>query len=133
MERQMASQTKKVFAFAALVVASLAAGAQAGTVFPTDEASYARWRIDAAFNVVSAMPVVASVSVPMAVKGDLPVPLGCADKSADTQDECMDVAYEPDAQPSVIVETRLGSTSTLMRMDAMTIAGVTAQPLQQAE
>jgi hypothetical protein len=45
----------------------------------------------------------------------------------------MDVAYEPDSMPSVIVETRIGSTSTLFRMDAMTVAGVDAQPLQQSE
>jgi hypothetical protein len=133
MERQMATQTKKVFAFAALVVASLATSAQAGSVFPTDEASYARWRVEAAFDVVAKMPAVVAVSVPMAVKGDLPVPLGCASASGDTQDECMDVAYEPDATESVVVETRVGSTSTLLRMVPLTVAGVTPEQLQQAE
>jgi hypothetical protein len=133
MERQMATQTKKVFAIAALVVTALATAAQAGTVFPTDQASYARWRVDSAFNVVAQMPAVAAVSVPMAMKGDLEVPLGCSGMSGDVQAECMDVAYEPDSMPSVIIETRTGSTSTLMRMDAMTVAGVTAQPLQQSE
>ena len=38
--------------------------------------------------------MVAPVRVPMAMKGDLPVPLGCAGVSGDAQDECMDVAYE---------------------------------------
>ncbi len=129
----MATQTKKVFAIATLVVVSLGTAAQAGTLFPTDEAGYARWRIDAAFNVAAQMPVVAAVSVPMAMKGDLPVPLGCADAKGDTQAECMDVAYEPDATPSMVVETRIGSTSILTRMDAFAVAGVSAKSLQQAE
>ncbi len=130
----MATQTKKVFAFAALVVASLATGAaQAGTVFPTDQASYAHWRIEAAFDVADNMPVVAAVSVPMAVKGDLPVPVGCANETGDAQAECMDVAYEPDATPGIVVETRIGSTSNLMRMDALTVAGVAAKPALRAE
>jgi hypothetical protein len=133
MERQMATPTRKVVAIAALVVTSLATVAQAGTVFPTDQASYARWRVDAAFDVVAKMPAVAPVSIPMAMKGDLPVPFSCTDVSGDAQAECMDVAYEPDSMPSVIVETRVGSTSTLFRMDAMTVAGVDAQPLQQSE
>ncbi len=45
----------------------------------------------------------------------------------------MDVAYETESEPSIVVETRVGSTSTLMRMDAMTMAGITAQPFQQSE
>jgi hypothetical protein len=129
----MATQTRKVFAIAALVVTSLAATAEAGTVFPTDQASYARWRVDAAFDLVAKLPTTTPVSVPLAMKGDLEVPLGCADISGDAQAECMDVAYEPDSMPSVIVETRIGSTSTLMRMDAMTVAGVTAEPVLQSE
>lgn len=129
----MATQTKTVFAFAALVVASFATAAQAGTVFPTDQASYARWRVDAAFDVVAKMPTVAPVRVPLAMKGDLEVPLGCTDASGDTQAECMDVAYEPDSMPSVVIETRVGSTSTLMRMDQLTVAGVSDQPALQAE
>ncbi len=129
----MATQLKKVFAFAALVAAGLVTAAQAGTVFPTDSASYARWRVDAAFDVVAKMPAVAQIGVPMAMKGDLPVPLGCTTETGDAQDECMDVAYEPDSLPSVVIETRTGSTSTLMRMDALTVAGVTAGQLQHTE
>jgi hypothetical protein len=133
MERQMATQSKTVFAFAALVVASFATAAQAATVFPTDQASYARWRVDAAFDVVAKMPAVAPVRVPMAMKGDLQVPAGCTGASGDTQAECMDVAYEPDSMPSVVIETRVGATSTLMRMDQLTVAGVNDTPALQAE
>jgi hypothetical protein len=45
----------------------------------------------------------------------------------------MDVAYEVPSEPSVVVETREGTTSTLLRMDAMTLAGMDATALQQAE
>jgi hypothetical protein len=129
----MKIETRKLVAAAALIVATSITAAQAGTVFPTDSASYARWRVDAAFDVVAKMPVVAPVRIPMAMKGDLPIPLGCAGASADARDECMDVAYETESEPSIVVETRVGSTSTLMRMDAMTMAGITAQPFQQSE
>lgn len=127
-------ETRKVSALATLIVAAgFATVVHAGTVYPTDEASYARWRVDAAFQVVAAMPQVAPVSVPMAMKGDLPVPLGCEGAAGDAQAECMDVAYEPDALPSMVVETTSGTTTTLMRMDAMAIAGVATQPAESAE
>ena len=129
----MATQTKKVVAIAALVVSALATTAMAGTVFPTDQSSYARWRVEAAFTVVAQMPPAAPVNVPLAMKRDLEVPLGCSDTSGDAQAECMDVAYEPDSMPSIVVESRFGTTSTLMRMDAMTVAGVVAAPEQQSE
>ncbi len=130
----MITETRKVFALAALIVAAgVVGGAEAATVFPTDEASYARWRVDAAFDVVASMPASAPVGVPMAEKGDLPVPVGCTGLAGDEQAECMDVAYEPATPPSIVVETRVGTTSTLSRMDAMTIAGVTAQPVQRSE
>lgn len=129
----MSTRTKKVFGLSALILATgIVSAASAGTVFPTDEASYARWRVDAAFNVVADLPQV-PFSLPVAMKGDLAVPAGCASASGDTQAECMDVAYEPDTHPSVVVETRVGSTSTLERMDAMTVAGVTAPSREQSE
>jgi hypothetical protein len=133
MERQMATPTKKVFAVAALVVTSFATTALAGTVFPTDASTYASWRVSAAFHVVAQMAPAPPVSVPLALKGDLEVPLGCTDAIGDAQAECMDVAYEPDSMPSVVIETRTGTTSTLMRMDPMTVAGVAGEPLQQSE
>ena len=51
----------------------------------------------------------------------------------DAQAECMDVAYELPAEPSIVVETREGTVTTLMRMDAMTLAGVTDEALPQSE
>ena len=65
--------------------------------------------------------------VPMAQKGDLLVPPGCAGMDTDAQGECMDVAYEMDSLPSVVVETREGTTSTLLKLDPMTLAGVTSE------
>ena len=127
----MITKTRKMFALAALIVAG---SAEAATAFPTDAASYAGWRVDTAFDVAAHMPSTVPVSVPMAAKGDLLVPLGCASLSGDEQAECMDVAYEPATTlPSVVIETRVGTTSTLSRMDAMTIAGVAARPQQQSE
>ena len=126
----MITDTKKVFALAALIVATgvttveLSRPAHAESVNIQSAAAYAGSRIDAAFNVVAAMPPVAPVSVPMATKGDLPVPQGCLGMPADLQAECMDVAYEVPSVPSIVVETRFGNTSTLMRMDALTVADV---------
>lgn len=131
----MFTDTKKVVALAALIVATGVATvevtrgtAQAGPVAHPD---YAATRIAEAFQVAATMPPVAPVSVPMAVKGDLEVPAGC--RGADDEAECMDTAYEPDAIPSVVVESRAGTTTTLMRMDAMTLAGVTDAPLPRSE
>jgi hypothetical protein len=136
----MITETKKVLALAALVVATGVAtvelsrsSAQAEPVVMTRAGAYAAARVDTAFDLVSAMPV-ADFTLPMAQKGDLPVPLGCLGIKGDAQSECMDVAYELDAEPSIVVETRVGSTSTLMRMDSMTVAGVNDNdPLQQSE
>ncbi len=136
----MIAQTKKVFALAALIVATGVAtvelsrdAAQAEPMRMTRAGAYAAARVDTAFDLVATMPAVAAVMVPMAAKGDLPVPLGCTGVQGDAQAECMDVAYEVESEPSLVVETRFGNTSTLMRMDAMTIAGMTEEPLQQAE
>ncbi len=123
--------TRKAFALAALIVVTGVAGvelshsaAQAGTAYAPE---YAVKRIDAAFNVAANMPAVEPVSVPMAQKGDLPIPLGCLWMSPEDQSECMDVAYEVPSVPSIVVETRDGNTTTLLRMDAMTVADFTAQ------
>jgi hypothetical protein len=127
----MITDTKKVFAIAALIVATgvtavelTRSPAQAESAQLQGAAAYAGSRIDAAFDVVAAMPPVAPVRVPMATKGDLPVPPGCIGMPGDVQAECMDVAYEVPSEPSIIVETRFGNTSTLMRMDALTVADV---------
>ena len=86
--------------------------------------AYAASRVDTVFDIVATMPVRPNVIFPMAMKGDLPVPPGCFGISVDAQAECMDEAYELPAEPSIVIETREGTTTTLMRMDALTIAGV---------
>ena len=123
----MITESRKVFALAALIVATGVAAveltrnsAQADTMpIERGDASYASARIDAVFNVVAEMPAMPRVIVPLAQKGDLEVPVGCEGAA---EAECMDVAYEVQSEPSLVVETRAGTTSTLMRMDAMTVA-----------
>src|SRR4051812_5874541 len=137
MERQMITETKKVFALAALIVATgvvtveltrtPAQAAEQQTM--SRAAAYAAARVDTTFDLIAALPARAPIMVPMAQKGDLLVPPGCAGMRGDAQDECMDVAYEVESVPSVVVESREGSTSTLLRMDPITLAGVSEQAL----
>jgi hypothetical protein len=126
---KMTSQTKRVFAAAAIIVATGITAVELSRTPAQAEgtSSYVTTRIESAFDVAAAIPAVQQVRVPMAVKGDLPVPQNCAAISGDAQAECMDVAYEVPSQPSVVVETRSGSTSTLMRMDSLTVAGVESE------
>ena len=132
---------KRVFALAALVVATGVSTVEmtrntAQAAEPTSMTriqAYSAARVDTAFDLVAAMPASAPFMVPMAQKGDLLVPPGCAGMSADAQGECMDVAYEIDSMPSAVVETRQGTTSTLLKLDPMTLAVVTDQTLQQSE
>lgn len=138
----MITDTKKVFALAALIVATgvatveltrnTAAAAESAPVM-TRSAAYAAARVDTAFDLVAELPASKPVMVPMAQKGDLQVPAGCSTLSGDAQSECMDVAYEMPSPPSVVIETRDGATSTLLRMDPITLAGVSAETLQQNE
>ena len=137
----MITETKKVFALAALIVATgivtveltrnSAEAAEPLTM--TRVAAYSAARVDTAFDLVAAMPTAAPLMVPMAQKGDLEVPAGCTAEQGDAQAECVDVAYEVESVPSVVVETRVGSTSTLLRLDPMTVAGVNENVLQQSE
>jgi len=129
-------ESRKAFAVAALIVATGVATveltrtpAQAESTLTQGSGTYAASRIDGAFKVAAAMPSVAPVRVPMAVKGDLPIPVGCLGLDTDAQAECMDVAYEMPSEPSIVVETRFGTTSTLMRMDAMTLAEFPSEQL----
>jgi hypothetical protein len=132
MERQMIT-TRKVFALAAMIVVTgvgtvemtrtTAQAAEPSTM--TRVQAYSAARVDTAFGLVAAMPASAPFMVPMAQKGDLLVPAGCAGLSADAQGECMDVAYEVDSTPSAVIETREGTTSTLLKLDPMTLAVVT--------
>jgi len=133
----MITETKKVFVLAALIVATGIATveltrtpAQADSRTVENTAAYAASRIDAAFDVVAQMPAMPTVRVPMAQKGDLEVPVGC---EGSAEAECMDVAYEVPSEPSLVVETRAGTTSTLMRMDAMTVASGVEEGAPQSE
>jgi hypothetical protein len=143
MERHMFTETKKVFAVAAAIVVIGVTGveltrstAQAETAkwqrSPVVVAAYAGARVDTTFDVVADMPRTADIMLPLAMKGDLPVPLGCRGIDGDAQAECMDVAYETDS-PSVVVETRVGSTSTLERLDPVTVATFSEGELPQSE
>jgi uncharacterized membrane-anchored protein len=116
--------TKRAFAVAALIVATgiTAVELTRSSAQAESTTAYATSRVATAFDLVAAMPPVEPLRVPMATKGDLPVPLGCLGIPAEAQAECMDAAYEVPSEPSIVVETRYGNTSTLMRMDAMTVA-----------
>jgi len=137
----MTIETRKVFALAALIVATGVATVEltrnpaqaAEPTLMTRAEAYAAARVDTAFDLVAELPATPAVMVPMAQKGDLLVPPGCAGMNGDAQSECMDVAYEVESAPSVVVETREGTTSTLLRMDPITLAGVTEQTLEQSE
>jgi len=114
----MIIETTKAFAVAALFVAT---GISANSVaYAQDAAS----RISAAFEVISEMPSVEPIDVPMARKGDLLVPLGCIEMPNHAQVECRETAYKVLTDPSLVVATSFGNTTTLMRMDAMAVADV---------
>jgi hypothetical protein len=125
---------KKVFAAAALIfvtgvsaVALPHSPAQAMSLHGPGTPAYAVSRILEAFDVVAEMPQVEPVRVPMATKGDLPVPLGCIGMQTDEQAECMDVAYEVPSEPSIVVETRVGNTSILTRIDDVRVSGLAGE------
>ena len=132
----MITATKKVLALAALIVATCGAEvelrpdtAQAEPVNSmTRDAAYAAARVDTAFALIDALPATPAVMTPMAIKGDLPVRPGCLGVQSFVQAECMDLAYELPAEPSIVIETREGTTTTLMRMDAVTVALKEAKP-----
>ncbi len=125
----MIIDTKKAIAAAALIVAMGGATVELTRSPALAEsnpvqanATYAVSRVVAAFDAAADAPPVTPIGFPVATKGDLPIPLGCFGDSPDAQAECMDVAYEVPSKPSIVVETRVGNTSTLMRMDAITVA-----------
>jgi hypothetical protein len=135
----MIMETKRAFAVAALIAATGVAAveltrnpAQADPMLvPGGGAAYAAERIDGAFHAVAEMPPVAPISVPMAVKGDL-MPIGCAGPfKPDVAAECLDTAYEVASEDSMVVETRVGdSTSILIRMMGYTVAGFENETLR---
>ena len=126
----MVTETKKAMALAALIVATGIATveltrspAEANPVLVAGGAGgYAGARIDAAFQAAAEMSPVAPISVPLAAKGDLEVPLGCFGADATAEAECMDVAYEVESGPYVVVETRRENSSILTRMLGYTMA-----------
>jgi hypothetical protein len=128
----MVTETKKVLAIVALIVAAgistvelTRTPAQADpSLVPGGAAGYAGARVDGAFQILAVAPRIAPVELPVAEKGDLP-PLGCAGPfRPEVEAECVDTAFEVEAEPSVIVETRLVDASTLIRMDALTVADI---------
>jgi hypothetical protein len=126
----MIIETKKVLVLVALIVAAgiatveatrSQAQADAGIV-PFGAAGYAGTRVDNAFQLVASSPQSDEPEYPVAEKGDL-VPLGCAGPfRAAVQAECIDTAFEIEAEPSTVVETRFGAMSILTRMDGATVA-----------
>ena len=122
----MITDTKRAFVVAALILATGIAGVELsrGTAQAEEAASYTTTRIDTAFDVVAEMPAVDPVSVPVATKGDLPVPLDCVRFPVDAQADCTDLAYRALTEPSVIVATSFGNTTTLLRVDAIAVADV---------
>src|SRR3954464_9446488 len=121
--------TKRLFALTALMVAAgvgtvemSGSTAQAGelmTMSPIE--AYSAARVDTAFDLVAAMPASAPVMVPMAQKGDLLVPPGCAGMSADAQDECRGGASEIAWARSSVAEPREGTPSPLLKSNPMTL------------
>jgi len=118
----MITQTRKAFAVAAIVATGFAAiGLAQAETSPTE--GYAGARVDSAFQVVAEMPPVEPISIPLAVKGDLQVPFECVGPfRPDVQAECMDVAYEVESGPYVVVEARTEDSSILTRMLGYTMA-----------
>jgi hypothetical protein len=122
----------RVFTTGALIVAAgvgfmegALSAAQAEPAYFVRAADYVTARVDAAFQLVAAMPPSLEVKVPMAQKGDLPVPQSCLGITDDgTQAECMDTAYEVPSVESIVVGENFGSTTTLTRWDTTAVADI---------
>jgi hypothetical protein len=120
----MITETKKVVALAAMIVAIGVGGvemtrdtAQADArIVAGGAAGYAGARIDEAFALAAMLPAAEPVSFAVASKGDrLPV---------DCTGECMDAAYEVASEEPLVVETQRGaSSSILVRLSRITVAG----------
>jgi len=125
----MITDTRKVFTIVALIAATGVAAvemtrspAQADPLLVSADGRAAD-RIDGAFQAAATMPAVAPITIPVAVKGDLQIPLGCVgEASPDAEAECMDVAYEVESGPYVVVEKRIENASILTRMLGYTMA-----------
>jgi hypothetical protein len=128
MERQMFTDTKQVLSVVALIVATGIATVEA-TRTPAQadpllfgHPDYAAMRIAQSFDAAAAMPAMTAVSL-ASPKGDL-MPTGCAGPLDPTfQAECLDSAYEVASDSDTVIETRIGNTSILTRMERFTVAG----------
>jgi hypothetical protein len=112
-EGQMHMITKTALAAALIATASI--GSAEDSAAQADD--YAVSRIQVAFEVVSGIGSDEADSYPLVLKGDLLVPLACFGTRA-TQAKCPDVAFQVPPAPSIVVETRIGNTSILTRIDA---------------
>ena len=130
MGASMNGQTSRVFAAVALIMASgIGAVEMTRSTASADPllanfvpGGYAASRVTNAFLLASEMPAAGTFELALAEKGDK-LPVGCAGPlAADVAAECLDTAYEVESEPSLVVETRLGSTSILTRMEAFTVA-----------
>ena len=128
----MNTETRKVLALVALIVTTgvgtvemTRSPAQANPAVVADgSAGYAVERVNQVFDVVTEMPPVAPVSVPVASKGDLTT-TGCVGPfTPEVAAECVDTAYEVESGPYVVVETRGESTSILTLMMGYTVADI---------
>ncbi len=122
----MITDTRRTFGVAALILATGIAGVELsrGTAQAEETASYTTTRINIAFDVVAEMPAVDPVSLPMATKGDLPVPFDCIRLPTGAQADCTDMAYRALTEQSVVVATSFGNTTTLLRLDAIAVADI---------
>ena len=140
-ERQMITETKKVFALAALIVATGVAtveltrsSAQAAEpVMMTRAEAYAAARVDTAFDLVAALPAARPSWCRWRRRATCRFRLAAPASRATRRPSAWMSPTSSNSAPSVVVETREGTTSTLLRMDAMTLAGVNERTLQQSE
>ncbi len=88
----------------------------------TNAAGAAEWRVEQAFELVAAMRPVAVMKGQSIVKGDL-MPIGCAGAfPTENKTGCVGIAYQTQAAPYTVVETRHGSSSILARIRSVYMA-----------
>lgn len=123
----MVTETRKVFAIAALIMATGIATvemtrntAQADPMVVAGGAEgYAGTRVESAFQLVAAIPAATQFAVAAAAKGDLQ-PLGCSAAANQCAAPAFDIASD---QPAMIVEKRGASSSILIRLSRISVAG----------
>lgn len=82
----------------------------------------AEWRVEQAFELMAAMRPVAVKEGQRIVKGDL-LPIGCAGAfRSESKTGCVDIGYETQAVPYIVVETRHGASSVLTRVRSFDMA-----------